>query len=90
MVNYSQGYATTLSQLSTTLLDPTTGLLSGATQSLNQSITDIGKQRDALNARLAGIQANYTKQFSALDVMLSNMNSTQNYLTQQLANLPKA
>jgi len=87
-VNYSQGYAYSLNQLATTLLS-SNGLLDGKTVGLNKSIASIGKQRDALNVRLTGIQKNYTKQFSALDGMLSKMNTTSNYLTQQLANLPK-
>jgi len=88
-VNYAQGYAYTLSQLTTSMLS-TGGLLDSVTSGINRSITDIGKQRTALNARLVTVQANYTKQFSALDTMLSSMNTTSNYLTQQLANLPKA
>ena len=88
-INYSKGYSEILNQLSTTMLS-TNGLLDSKTTGLNKSIADIGKQRDALNIRLANIQSNYVKQFSALDVMLSSMNSTSTYLTQQLANLPKA
>lgn len=87
-VNASQGYAYNLSQLSTTLL-ASGGPLDSQTTGINSGIKDIGKQRDALNVRLANIQANYTKQFSALDMMLSGMNTTSNYLTQQLANLPR-
>lgn len=87
-VNYSQGYAYTLSQLSTTLL-ATNGLLDGKTTGLNKSIADIGKQRDALNVRLASIQKNYTRQYSQLDVMLTSLNNTSNYLSQQLAGLSK-
>lgn len=86
MMNYSQGYAYTLNQLTTSLL-ATGGPLEGRTTGINKSITDIGKQQDALNVRLASIQANYTKQFTALDVMLSSMNTTMNFLTQQLAKL---
>jgi flagellar hook-associated protein 2 len=85
-VNYSQGYAYTLNQLTTSMLSAG-GLLDSRTQGINRSITDIGKQRTALNARLTDIQARYTKQFTALDTMLSSLNSTSTYLTQQLANL---
>ena len=85
-MNYSQGYAYTLNQLTTSLL-ATGGPLEGRTTGISNSITDIGKQQDALNVRLASIQANYTKQFTALDVMLSSMNTTMNFLTQQLAKL---
>lgn len=85
-VSYSQGYAYLLNQLATTEL-ATDGPLDSRTKGINSSITDIGKQRDALNLRLAAIQKNYTKQFSALDAMLGSMNSTSSYLTQALAKL---
>lgn len=88
-VNYSHGYATKLNQLTTSML-ASDGLIAGKTTGINKSITSIGKQRDALNVRLVSIQKNYTKEFSALDVMLGTMNSTSSYLTQQLANLPKS
>ncbi|MBI3903706.1 MAG: flagellar filament capping protein FliD [Nitrosomonadales bacterium] len=86
MLNYSQGYAYTLNNFATAVL-ANDGMLTGRTNGLNKSIADIGKQRDALNKRLASIQANYTAQFTALNVMLSNLNQTQNFLTSQLAKL---
>lgn len=85
-VNYSHGYAYSLNSLAASML-ASDGLIAGKTKGLNSSITDIGKQRDALNVRLAALQQQYTAQFSALDVMLSSMNQTSTYLTQQLANL---
>ena len=88
-VKYSQGYAYTLNDLATSVL-ASGGTLDSRKTGINKSITDIGKQRDALNVRLAAIQANYVKQFSALDAMLGSMNQTSTFLTQQLANLPKA
>ena len=88
-VNYSLGYAYNLNQLATSFL-ASKGQLAGRTTGINSSIIDIGKQRDVLNKRLAQIQANYTSQFTALNVMLGNLNQTQNFLTSQLANLPKA
>jgi flagellar hook-associated protein 2 len=35
------------------------------------------------------IEKRYRAQFTALDPMLAQMTSTSNFLTQQLANLPK-
>ena len=87
-VNYSHGYADLLNQYATSQLNGS-GLLKTATDGLNKGITDIQNQKAALNVRLAAIQASYTSQFTALDSLLSSMNSTQQYLTQQLANLPK-
>jgi flagellar hook-associated protein 2 len=46
---------------------------------------DLTKAQEALNARMAVIQARYQKQFNALDSLLTKMQSTSSYLTQQLA-----
>lgn len=59
----------------------------------NKMLDERGKQltRDqtALDARMTAIQARYMKQFTALDTLLSSMQTTSSYLTQQLANLPR-
>jgi flagellar hook-associated protein 2 len=83
-LNFSQGYASQLSKLIDGFLGGT-GLVSSRTDGINSSIKDIGKSRDALNVRLTNIEAQYRKQYSALDVLMASMNSTSNYLTQQLA-----
>lgn len=84
--SYSQGYAFTLDALATSLLG-SDGQLSGRKTGLGNTIKDIGKQRDALNQRLEMIEKRYRAQFTALDTMLSSMNLTSNYLTQQLTAL---
>ncbi len=88
-INYSQGYAGTLS-LWATAQDGTTGLISDVSSGLQKSITSIGTQIIAEQTRLTALQALYTSQYTALDQTLSSMNSTSQYLTTQLANLPKA
>ncbi len=85
-ISYSQGYAAKLDKLVTSQL-ASDGLISGRTSGINISIKDIGNRRSVLQQRLVSIEANYRKQFSALDVMLTNMNQTSVYLTQQLARL---
>ena len=70
----------------TSLIGPT-GPISTKTDSINQSITAIDSNRTAIQAHLDSLQATYTKQFSALDTLISNMNSTSAYLTTQLASL---
>ncbi|MFJ7566483.1 flagellar filament capping protein FliD [Herminiimonas sp. NPDC097707] len=86
-VNFSMGYASNLNALLTSFVGAK-GLIAGRTDGINQSIKDLGTQRDAINQRLVDIEARYRKEFTALDVLLSSMNSTSNYLTQQLAALP--
>lgn len=88
MLNYSQGYAYSLNKWSTSILAGD-GILVGRTNGINKSITDIGIRRTTLQGRLVGIEQRYRMQYSALDAMLTSMNQTSTYLTQQLANLPK-
>jgi len=85
-VSFSQGYGYQLNNLATSFLGAK-GLISNVTDGLNKSIKDIAKQRDAFSARLDDIEKRYRTQFTALDVTLSKMQSTQQYLTQQLASL---
>lgn len=87
VINYSQGYAAKLSQWATSALN-TDSFLTARTEGINKTIADIGKRRTELEARLVTIEKRYRAQFTALDAMLSNMNSTSNFLTSQLANLP--
>lgn len=85
-LNYAQGYATTLNKWATSVL-ASDGSITARTNGINQSIKDIGKQRDALNVRLVAIEARYRAQFTNLDVMLNSMNTTSTFLTQQLGKL---
>jgi flagellar hook-associated protein 2 len=64
------------------------GLFDKRAATLNASIKDISDQRSALTDRLTELQARYTKQFNALDTLLAKLQSTSNYLAQQLGNLP--
>lgn len=70
------------------LLGPS-GPLASQTAGINRSIKDIGTQRIRVQGRLESVQQRYQAQFNALETMLSNMTKTSNFLTQQLANLPK-
>ncbi|MCR4299350.1 MAG: flagellar filament capping protein FliD [Gallionella sp.] len=85
-LNYSQGYASTLKSWATSIL-ASDGILASRTDGIGRTITDIGKQRNAMETRLINIEKRYRAQFTALDQMLSSMNQTSNYLTQQLAQL---
>ncbi|MBI5437586.1 MAG: flagellar filament capping protein FliD [Nitrosomonadales bacterium] len=85
-VGFSQGYAYQLNQLISSFLD-STGTIAAVTEGTNRSIKDIGNQRDVFNRRLANIEAQYRKQFTALDVTMASMSQTSSYLTQQLAAL---
>ena len=86
-VAFSRGYADQLKTLIDGLLD-TDGVLQARTDGIQGSIDDIGGEREALSLRLDSLQARLLKQFNAMDALVAQLNSTSNFLTQQLANLP--
>jgi flagellar hook-associated protein 2 len=58
--------------------------------SLKRDLDRIADDKEALALRMEQIEARYRKQFTALDSLLSQLQSTSSYLAQQLANVPKA
>lgn len=86
-VTVTRGYAVLLDELATQLLD-TNSALDSRTQGVAKSIEDIGKQRARINSRLLDTESRLRSQFAALDTLVSRLNSTSNFLTQQLASLP--
>jgi flagellar hook-associated protein 2 len=67
----------------------TEGDIEGRNTRLKSELKDIARDKEAFNLRMAQVEARLRKQFTALDSLLSQMQSTSSYLTQQLASLPK-
>lgn len=65
------------------------GLIDNRTEGINASIKSLQKQNETLQKRLADIEKRYRAQFTALDSLVASLNQTSQYLSQQLANLPK-
>lgn len=63
------------------------GLLSNRVNSLNTSVDRYEDNVASLENRVALIEKRYRAQFTSLDTLLSSMQTTSSYLTQQLANL---
>lgn len=87
-VNFTIGYASQLDTIITNLLSDT-GVVASRTEGIATSITRLDKQADSLKLRLTAIELRYRAQFTKLDTMISSMNSTSSFLTQQLAALNK-
>ncbi|MBY0243299.1 MAG: flagellar filament capping protein FliD [Burkholderiaceae bacterium] len=87
-LGFSQGYAYQLDIMAKSYLGGS-GILTGRTKGLNDNVKDIGKQKEAFNAKLVNIEARYRKQYTALDTALSSMSKTAAFLTQQFASLNK-
>jgi flagellar hook-associated protein 2 len=82
----TDGYATRLTAVTTDILS-STGVISSRTDGLNNAIKQNAASQDDMNTRLALIEKRYRAQFSSLDTLMSQMQSTSTFLTQQLAAL---
>ncbi len=85
-ITYSQGYADQLNTKLTSYLS-STGPIADETNGINNSISGLQAQITALNVTLTQQQANYMAEFQALDTTIASLDSTQTYLTQELASL---
>ena len=85
-VNYSRGYAAQFDRMITSMLD-TGGVLASRTEGLTSSIKALTKSQQDLTARLAVTEKRYRAQFTALDLTVSKMSTTSNFLSQQLAQI---
>ena len=81
------GFATLLDDLLGEFLEPESAI-STREDGLEALIDDIGDQREALDTRMLAVEARLTAQFSALDSLISQLDSTSAFLGQQLAALP--
>jgi flagellar hook-associated protein 2 len=54
---------------------------------MNKSLKDLDEQYDAMQARVDAKVEHYRAQFTQLDLLVSRMNSTSSYLTQQFASM---
>jgi flagellar hook-associated protein 2 len=62
--------------------------LSARDQLLQKDLQGLKTEREALDRRATALEDRFRKQFTALDTLLSQLQSTSNYLAQQLAALP--
>lgn len=85
LLSSSTGFATRLDTWATSALQSGDGLIASATSSLNTAITGYNNNINSLEARMTILQAQYTTQYSNLNMLLISMNSTSSYLTAQLA-----
>ncbi|MBI5461127.1 MAG: flagellar filament capping protein FliD [Gammaproteobacteria bacterium] len=87
MANDDQGYAFRLEALANDMLD-IDGLIDSRTDGIDSRINTLDDRIDNMEYRLELIEARYRSQFAALDSMLSGLQSTSAFLSQQLSNLP--
>ncbi len=78
------GFATRLEAWGTTTLSAG-GLIETRTQSLNQYVKDRNQEISRLEILMTAREKRYRTEYTNLNLMLSRMNSTSTFLTQQLA-----
>lgn len=81
------GFANRLFGLVEGFLEPEAALETRS-DGLELLIGDLTTQREALDRRMEVVRARLTAQFSALDSLIGQLDSTSTFLGQQLANLP--
>ena len=79
-VNYSQGYASLINSIVTNATNPTSGAIANATNTLNTQITSLQSQETSLQTYISQVQQQYTTQFSSLNAMVVQMQSTASFL----------
>lgn len=86
-VAFSQGYAYQLNGFINELLD-SNGIFTSATDSLNSQIKDVGVDRETLARRMTTYEDRIRAQFTAMDILVSQLRTTSDFLTSQLSTLP--
>ncbi|MEH6566103.1 MAG: flagellar filament capping protein FliD [Halopseudomonas sp.] len=66
----------------------TGGLLDGRTKALQNTISDVSDQREALGRRTAQLESRLLAQFNAMDSLVGQLSGTSNYLSGVLESLP--
>lgn len=86
-VTFSRGLASKLNTLLSGFQNEE-GQITAKTDSLNDQISSISQERVDLTKRVAELEDRYRRQFSSLDVLISQLNATSSFLQQQLDSLP--
>ncbi len=83
-----QGYANRLDTLADSWLN-TGGLIDAREDGLRERVDDLVDRQIAFERNLEIVEARYLAQFTALDALVGQLQSTGQFLTNQLAQLPK-
>ena len=76
------GFATETSNLLKSILG-TDGSVKNATDGINKTLKQLSDQYDRVNDQITATMARYKTQFTSLSQLVSQMDSTGSYLTQQ-------
>ena len=80
----STGLADNLKSVIDTYINTSTGMLISKEDRIQNSIDDIADDRLDVIARMASLEERYTKQFTAMDTLVSQLQGTSDFLTNQM------
>jgi len=83
------GLARTLDTVLGHYISSEDGILTAREDGLKSNIDSIGDDRERLDRRLATLDARYRAQFIAMDILVAQLTSLGDYMTQQLDSLPE-
>ena len=63
-------------------------MIEGRIDSKNDQLSKLDDERLAFSRRIDSLEARLFSQYNAMDLLVSNLNSTSSYLQQQLDNMP--
>ena len=86
----SNGLADTLTTVLDTYINNSTGMLGSRETQINDSIRDIADDRADLITRMAKLEERYTRQFTAMDTLVSRLQGTSDFLSNQMDALKAA
>ena len=87
-VVFSRGLGSKINDLLTSILADD-GLIDARVDGLNSSVKQIADQRAALELRSSALERRYRTQFNSLETLISQLNTTQTFLTQALGGFVK-
>ncbi|WP_145506722.1 flagellar filament capping protein FliD [Yersinia alsatica] len=79
------GFATQMDNLLNAALDTSKGTLKSATDGINKSLKNLDTQVTATTASITATIERYKAQFTQLDKLMTSLNSTASFLTQQFS-----
>ncbi|WP_395300409.1 flagellar filament capping protein FliD [Enterobacter sp. ECC-175] len=82
------GMATKMSKTLDSMLSTSVGnagVIQNAKDGINKTLKSLGERYDAMEAQIDATMARYKAQFTSLDVLVTKMTNTANYLTQQFS-----
>lgn len=89
LVSSPSGFATRLEAWGKAALAPG-GPVDTRIKSLNDYVKNYNAQVDRLENQMVALEKKYRKEYTNLNLLLSSMNSTSTFLTQQLTNIPSS